>query len=120
MIWIRYWIEARKKAQKAGKESAFVPAYERLGDLIWDEKNLSTEPAGHVQLTGLLQPYELNTESGVQGFDPEASPLVWLQNLYRCYQSATLRVYRAKEVRPLKKSFPLDTRERWSLGRESK
>jgi hypothetical protein len=93
--------------------------YGKLGDVIWNEKNLSTEPA-HAKLKGLLQAYELNTQSGVQRFDPDESPLAWLKNLFRCYQSAALRVYRAQEVLPLMQSSSRAPKERWSLGRKSK
>jgi hypothetical protein len=106
------------KAQAYGLDEKL--RYGRLGDIICNEENLSSEPARHVKLKGLLQPYELSTESGLQKVNPNQSPLAWIQNLYRCYQSAALRVYRAKEVRPLKRSASLASKERWSLGREAK
>jgi hypothetical protein len=69
--------------------------YGKLGEIIWDGKRVYTDPPKDQALSEILRPYKVRNSKGFTvKFDPEANPEAWIENLYRFYVSAKLRIHR--------------------------
>ena len=81
-------VEIHKLSENSG--------YEKLGEVIWDGKQLRVKPKDNPDLKQLAaEPYWLSTSDEVEEFDPKNDPEAWILSLHKRYPSPSIIVEQA-------------------------
>jgi hypothetical protein len=69
--------------------------YEKLGEVIWDGKEVRADRDNPELCRITAEPYWLSTPDEVEEFNPKGDPEAWILNLHRRYPSPSIRAIRA-------------------------